>query len=135
MKMKPGAYDLSASQSFSDDAMYPPITPKAFANVPLIISIRGNKLSRSAIPPPVLPYMPTACTSSRYVNAPNSSAKSHIELIGAKSPSMEYIDSKAMSLGAFTSSSAKSCRKCSTSLWWKILFSPPLRLIPSIIEA
>ena len=48
-------------------AMYPPCTPNAFANVPLIIST--SILSLSVIPPPVSPYKPTACTSSKNVIA------------------------------------------------------------------
>jgi len=45
--------------------------------------------SASAIPPPRGPYMPTACTSSRYVIAPCLSATSQISAIGAISPSIE----------------------------------------------
>ena len=38
---------------------------------------------------PSPPYNPTACTSSKNVNAPYSAATSHISAMGAISPSME----------------------------------------------
>ena len=48
---------------------YPPEQPKALPNVPVIISIYFYNPNYSQIPPPRLPYIPTACTSSIKVSA------------------------------------------------------------------
>jgi DNA topoisomerase IA len=47
------------------EAIYPPITPIALASVPSMMVRRPATPSRSEIPPPWSPYMPTAWTSSR----------------------------------------------------------------------